>query len=103
MFAGEFHADFTGYPGSSGPGGGRTANDYEGGGSGGGHGARGGRGKSGYFSSYSYDSIYIPEDYGSGGGNSPGGSGGRGGGKVKENKAFFTYCQTLEIDFMEIS
>jgi len=78
---GEFHADFTGYPGSSGPGAGRTANEYEGGGSGGGHGGRGGRGKAGYYSSYAYDSIYYPAEYGSGGGNSNTGDGGRGGGK----------------------
>lgn len=80
FFLGEFHADFTGYSGGKGPGGGRNVNDYEGGGSGGGHGGRGGRCKSGLYSAYAYDSMYTPADMGSGGGNSPTGEGGRGGG-----------------------
>lgn len=82
-YSGDFHADATGYGGGEGPGGGRNANEYEGGGSGGGHGGRGGRCKSGLFSSYAYDSTYIPAEMGSGGGNSPAGNGGRGGGNIE--------------------
>ncbi|KAL4226615.1 hypothetical protein ACF0H5_014598 [Mactra antiquata] len=78
--SGEFHADYTGYPGGEGPGAGRNANQYEGGGGGGGHGGRGGRCISGYHSALAYDSFYKPAEMGSGGGNSPNGDGGRGGG-----------------------
>ncbi|WAR26294.1 hypothetical protein MAR_011998 [Mya arenaria] len=80
--SGEFHADFTGYPGGEGPGAGRNIHVNESGGSGGGHGGRGGRGKSGYYSAFAYDSIYNPSEIGSGGGNPPQGGGGRGGGII---------------------
>ena len=80
LWSGEFHADFTGYPGGEGPGAGRNINANESGGSGGGHGGRGGRARSGYHSGMAYDSISTPAQMGSGGGKPPGGKGGRGGG-----------------------
>jgi hypothetical protein len=80
FFIGDFHADFTGYSDGEGPGGGRNANEYESGGSGGAHAGRGGPSMSGIFSSYAHDSITLPSDMGSSGGNSPDGNGGRGGG-----------------------
>jgi len=80
---GEFHADFTGYPGGEGPGAGRNIHANESGGSGGGHGGRGGRAKSGYYSAFAYDSFYTPAEMGSGGGNPPQGGGGRGGGRCR--------------------
>ncbi|XP_060557569.1 uncharacterized protein LOC132717977, partial [Ruditapes philippinarum] len=80
--SGDFHADYTGFPGNEGHGKGRNANTHEGGGTGAGHGGRGGRCKNGYFSAYSYDSMYFPTQMGSGGGNSPSGNGGRGGGII---------------------
>ncbi|KAK3576662.1 hypothetical protein CHS0354_004947 [Potamilus streckersoni] len=57
---------------------------YHQGGSGGGHGGRGGRSKGGYFSAYTYDSIYFPSQMGSGGGTGTSNSnfGGRGGGII---------------------
>lgn len=77
---GDFQADFTGFPSNDGPGAGLAAVNHIAG-SGGGHGGRGGRARYGYYSSLAYDSIYKPDQMGSGGGAGPGDAGGRGGGK----------------------
>ena len=79
IFPGDFHADFTGYTSSRGPGAG-LPQTHQLGGSGGGHGGRGGRSKWAYYSAYSYDSLYFPNQMGSGGGTGKDGPGGRGGG-----------------------
>ena len=78
-FPGDFHADYTGYTSSQGPGAG-LPQTHQLGGSGGGHGGRGGRSKWAYYSAYSYDSLYFPNQMGSGGGTGKDGPGGRGGG-----------------------
>lgn len=79
-FSGDFHADFTGYTSSNGPGAGLPQNQQLGG-SGAGHGGRGGRSMWAYYSAYSYDSLYLPKQMGSGGGTGKDGQGGRGGGE----------------------
>ena len=89
VIPGEFHADYSGYSPGEGPGAGQSLNDkcrYTAcrGGSGGGHAGRGGRSYMGYHSGYSYDSLYLPQDRGSGGGNGSGQPGGRGGGNYTE-------------------
>ena len=82
--SGELHADYTGFPGGEGPGGGTNADEWLGGGDGGGHGGRGGRARASYRSGKAYDSVYFPRQMGSGGGNSIHGKGGRGGGNLQQ-------------------
>ena len=77
---GVIHANFTGYTGGLGPGGGQNANAWLGGAGGAGHGGRGGRARASYISAYAYNSMYYPRQMGSGGGNSVHANGGRGGG-----------------------
>ena len=55
------------------------------GGAGGGHGGRGGRSRVGYFSALSYDSAYVPTQFGAAGGAGSDGAGGRGGGYMDFN------------------
>ena len=81
LIAGDFHADYTGYAWADGPGKGLDRTTHRGG-SGGGHGGRGGNSNGGYYSGYSYDSLYTPKQMGSGGGMGNEERGGRGGGKL---------------------
>lgn len=75
-------ADYRGYGSQQGPGTGLRQTSFNTGAGGGGHGGRGGRGSAGLQASYSYDSIYEPTQYGSGGGNGLNNVGGRGGGRI---------------------
>ena len=75
-------ADYRGYGAQQGPGAGHRQTSFNTGAGGGSHGGRGGRGSAGLRASYSYDSMYEPTQYGSGGGNGLHVVGGRGGGRV---------------------
>lgn len=80
---GDVSADFRGHGAEQGPGAGLRRTSHNTGAGGGSHGGRGGRGSAGLQTSYSYDSMYEPKQYGSGGGNGLSGSvGGRGGGRI---------------------
>ena len=85
--AGDMHADFSGFndEGSLENGTGLAKETYHQGGAGGGHGGRGGKSQEGYFSAYSYDSVYMPRYFGAAGGRGSDGSGGRGGGYMYFN------------------
>ena len=75
-------ADYRGYGSQSGPGAGKRQTSFNTGAGGGGHGGRGGRGSAAFQASYSYDSMYEPTEYGSGGGDGLHVVGGRGGGRI---------------------
>ena len=75
-------ADARGFGPQEGPAAGTRWTSYNTGAAGGGHGGRGGRGSAGLQASYSFDSLYEPSQYGSGGGNGLGRRGGHGGGRI---------------------
>ena len=95
------HANWSGHSPVSGQGRGISMTVHRGG-TGGGHGGRGGRSLGGYYSGYAYDSIYIPQDKGSGGGQGADSAagGGRGGGTylvqriTQDIDAIIQYIQT---------
>ena len=82
FITGDVSADYRGYGPQEGPGAGIRYTSFNTGAIGGGHGGRGGRGSAGLRASFSYDSIYEPTQYGSGGGNGLNHVGGRGGGRI---------------------
>ena len=79
---GEVSADHRGFGPEQGPAPGLGKTPHGTGPSGGSHGGRGGRGYEGLVAPKSYDSLFNPTLFGSGGGNSDGSQGGRGGGHV---------------------
>lgn len=80
--------DYQGFGPGKGPSPGPPSASVTRGAGGGGHGGRGGRGSNQFVSSTSYDSLYFPTKFGSGGGSGQTYSGGSGGGILMFNVSY---------------
>ena len=86
-------ADYQGFTSGQGPSPGTPWASSTRGAGGGGHGGRGGRGANRFVTSRSHDSLYVPAEFGSGGGNGRTYGGGRGGGLL-----IFTVSYMLRLE-----